>query len=342
MRAVLYADLSMGGFVVALLCALVVVRVRAQRRRTQLAAARERFEGLIAERLVGDGETPAPRALGRIERRALLDAGLAALLELRGRERDRVAALLDEAGVVDAEAATLRSGAPALRRHAADVLGLIASPGTREPLRAALLDSDALVRIAAARGLAELGDEGANGSITQIADEAAAQHHSGAVAELVLALGARAPARLAPLYADSSSPEVRRIVIAAVGELRLGEHVGLLRDALGGDDELAARAARGLGLIGDLESTDALLQVVANSGRSWFVRAAASTALGQLGDPFAVEALTTELAAEEWPRRRAAAEALARLGSDGEAALQAASSEPRTEAGRHAAAALDR
>jgi HEAT repeat protein len=160
------------------------------------------------------------------------------------------------------------------------------------------------------------------------------------VAELVLALGARAPARLASVYFNSGSSEVRRIVVAVIGELRLAEHVGILREALDGDDELAARAARGLGLVGDLESTDSLLAVLRDPDRSWFVRAAASTALGHLGDPAAVEPLTAELRAGEWPRRRAAAEALARLGTAGEGALRTAAGH-ETEAGRHAAAALD-
>jgi HEAT repeat protein len=340
MDSVRYVDAALIVVVLALLVALITVRVRAQRRRTRLTAARERFEALIAARLVGDDLAPIPHRLDELQRGALLDAGIAALLELRGRERERVAALLEEAGVVDAEATALRMGSPERRRLAADSLGLIASPVTREPLRAALQDEDVLVRLAAARGLAELGDADEQWSTELIADAAADEHHLGAVAELILALGARAPARIASVYFNSRSSEVRRIVVAVIGELRLGRHVGILREALEGDDELAARAARGLGLVGDLESTDSLLDVVRDPTRTWFVRAAASTALGQLGDPRAVEPLRAELAASEWPRRRAAAEALARLGPAGEHALRAAAG-LETEAGRHAAAALD-
>jgi HEAT repeat protein len=340
MEPVRYVDAASIVVVAALLVTLVTVRARAQHRRTRLATARERFETLIAAQLVGEDTAPAPRGLDALERHALLDAGLAALLELRGRERERVAALLEEAGVVAAETASLRTGSPERRRLAADSLGLIASNVTRAPLREALQDEDVLVRLAAARGLAELGDADEQWSTELIADAAADEHHLGALAELILALGARAPARLGSVYFNSRSSEVRRIVVAVIGELRLGEHVGILRDALEGDDELAARAARGLGLLGDLESTDALLDVVRDPARSWFVRAAASTALGQLGDPAAVEPLRAELAAGEWPRRRAAAEALARLGPAGESALRGAAG-PETEAGRHAAAALD-
>ena len=340
MDSVRYVDAALIAVVAALLVALVTVRVRAQRRRSRLAVARDRFEALIAARLVSDEATPVPADLDKLERGALLDAGLAALLELRGRERERVATLLEEAGVVDAETTALRTGNPGRRRRAADTLGLIASDSTREPLRAALQDQDVRVRLAAARALAELGDADEQWSTTLIADAAAYEPRLGTVAELVLALGARAPARLASVYFNSGSSEVRRVVVAVIGELRLGEHVGILREALDGDDELAARGARGLGLVGDVESTDTLLAVVGDSGRSWFVRAAASTALGQLGDPAAVEPLTAELRAGEWPRRRAAAEALARLGPAGEAALRNAAG-LKTEAGRHAAAALD-
>jgi HEAT repeat protein len=340
MDAVHYVDGALLVVVGALLVALVAVRVRSHRRRARLAAARERFEALIAARLVSDDPPPPPPDLDDLEREALLEAGLAALLELRGRERERVSALLEEAGVVDAESAALRSGSADRRRRAVDILGLVASPATREPLRSALDDPDVLVRLAAARGLAELGDVDDQWSTELIADAAADEHRLGALAELLLALGARAPARLASVYFNSRSSEVRRIVVAVIGELRLGRHVGILREALDGDDELAARAARGLGQVGDLESTESLLAVVRDQDRTWFVRAAASTALGQLGDPAAVEPLTAELAASEWPRRRAAAEALARLGPDGEAALQKAAG-AETEAARHATAALD-
>jgi HEAT repeat protein len=341
MQTVRYVDAALIVVISVLLGALVTVRARAQRRRGRLAVARERFEGMIAARLVEGDSAPAPTGLDELERVALMDAGLAALLELRGRERERVATLLEEAGIVDFEAAALGHRSADRRRRAADVLGLIASPGTRAPLRAALQDTDVLVRLAAARGLAELGDVDEQWSTTLIADAAADEHRLGPLAELVLALGARAPARLASVYFNSRSSEVRRIVVAVIGELRLGEHVGILREALDGDDELAARAARGLGLVGDVESTGALLAVVSDPGRSWFVRAAASTALGQLGDPAAVDPLAAELAADEWPRRRAAAEALARLGPAGETALRSAAG-LETEAGRHAAAALDR
>jgi HEAT repeat protein len=341
MEAVEYVDVALGALVALILAALVIVRVRAGRRRARLAAAHERYEHLIAQLLAGDEPVPAPSGLHGLERQGLLEAGLDALLELRGRERERVAALLEDAGLVDAQTETLRRGRPVARRHAVDTLGMIASPGTQEPLREALGDSDSLVRLAAARGLAEVGEPGDEDAMSEVAD-AVARHHAGEVAELVLALGARSPDRLAPLYERSRSDDVRRIVIAAIGELRLGMHVGLLRSALDGDDELAARAARGLGAIGDSQSTPALLQVVADTGRTWFVRAAASTALGELGDPAAVTALTAELRAEEWPRRRAGAEALAKLGPGGQAALEAAAAEPSTEARRHAAAALDR
>ena len=340
MDSVRYVDAALIVVVGTLLVMLVTVRVRAHRRHARLAVARERFEALIADRLVSDRATPPPTGLSELERGALLDAGLAALLELRGRERERVAALLGEAGVVDAETTALGSGGADRRRRAADVLGLIASPATRGPLRSGLHDPDVRVRLAAARGLAELGDVDEEWSTTLIADAAAYEHRLGALAELVLALGARAPGRLASVYFNSRSSEVRRIVVAVVGELRLVEHVGILREALDGDDELAARAARGLGMVGDLESMDHLLEVLRDPGHSWFVRAAASTALGQLGDPAAVEPLTAELTAHEWPRRRAAAEALARLGPAGKAVLRGAAG-LETEAGRHAAAALD-
>jgi HEAT repeat protein len=240
------------------------------------------------------------------------------------------------------QADALRRGRPATRRLAADLLGLIASPATRPPLRAALGDEDELVRLSAARGLAELGDEDL-GPVAAIAD-AAVERHGGAVAELVVTLGARRPDALRDLYREARALELRRLVVAAIGELRVGQHADLLREALDAEDsELVARAARALGLLGDVEATDRLVGLVSERAHPWYVRSVATTALGQLGDPAAVPALAAELAeGAQWPERRAAAEALARLGPDGEEALERAMDVAGDGVREHAQAALDR
>ena len=343
MRALEYVDLSLAGMVAALLLELATVRAVTRRRRARTAAARERFEELLAEVLVSEGPVPAQLELDRLQQDTLLDVGLAALLELRGRERERVAALLEAGGLVERAAATLGRGRVWARRHAADVLGLVASPGAAEPLRAALEDADPIVRVAAAHGLAQLDPERVAARAPEIAD-AAADRGAGAVAELALALGVRAPAALGPMYASARLTEARRIAVAAIGALRLQQHAPLLREALRDpDDELAARAARALGRIGDTGAADALLAVVRDENRAWFVRSVATTALGQLGDPAAVATLAAELEeSDEWPRRRAAAEALAELGPDGEAALRAALAAPAEDVREQAQAALDR
>jgi HEAT repeat protein len=126
------------------------------------------------------------------------------------------------------------------------------------------------------------------------------------------------------------------------GELRIAQHAPLLRDAIASvDDELAARAARGSGLIGDIDAVPELLSVLRDESRPWFVRAAAAKAVGMIGDTRAVPALETELAGDAWWVQATAAEALAQLGVEGKHALERASASLRPDVRDHAVAALD-
>jgi len=116
---------------------------------------------------------------------------------------------------------------------------------------------------------------------------------------------------------------VRTLAAAVVGELRLSEHAPLLRDCLEGDDDLATRAARGLGLIGDGEAVPALVALLADPGRGPSVRVAAATALGAIGDPRAALVLGWQLRSQDWSVRAAAEAALPFLPDAGRALVSA-------------------
>jgi HEAT repeat protein len=86
--------------------------------------------------------------------------------------------------------------------------------------------------------------------------------------------------------------------------------IGALDDP---DDEVQQYAAKGLARIGDASAAYALLRPRVYRSENAVTRWFAVAALGKLGEPLVVEALTDALADEEWIVRNEAAEALKRL-----------------------------
>jgi HEAT repeat protein len=252
----------------------------------------------------------------------LLEVALEAIVELRGREGERLTALLEEMGAIDELCDELLARSPVTRRHAAEALGELRSPASSEGLLFGVNDPDRDSRLACARALAELGDERYTKAVLDAADEAA-ELRPGAAASVLLSVGMCDSAGLAYALEPVRSTAVRRLTAGVIAELRLAEHAPLLRATLGDpDNELVTRAARGLGAIGDFDAVDALLEMVGGNERPWFSRAVAAGALGAIGDPRAVPALETLLETEDrWLMRDRATAALSRLGEDGHAAL---------------------
>jgi HEAT repeat protein len=319
--------------VVLLIALITVVRERAVRRRRQEAKLRPPAERLLAEFLVGSPRVPpmaGQEMAGQDERAILLQAALEALSDLRGSERTRLVELLEQLGYARQAISELAARRRAVRRRAAETLAAMASPQAVPALTAGLADRDVLVRTTCARILAEMGGEetvplvvAAAGRDVLIAP--------GAAAAVVLALGQRRPAALAPLLGPGAPPELRAIAITIVAELRLAQHAPALEESLSDSDIIAASAARGLGLIGESRATRALARLALDEQRSPSARAEAVTALGSIGDPAEIHLLERLIAAADWPVQAAAARALARLGALGIAALHRAarSSQPQ-------------
>lgn len=140
------------------------------------------------------------------------------------------------------------------------------------------------------------------------------------------------------LIAELSNPlEHEKLVIRAVAaselsRLRARQAVAPLIEMLESDPNEYARvfAARALGEIGPLDKVagplrDALRDPSPN------VRTSVAVSLGELGDEGAIEALIDRVQDDEWPVRRAAAEALVRIGDPRAAEpLRVASSRERS------------
>ena len=331
-------SLGITGLLVLVLTQQVVHRVR---RRANLGL-RPAYELVVAEYLVDEGAPGPPRPKGRRARAVLRQVALAALIELRGRERVRLTELLERTGIVEYTLDELGSRRCLTRRRAAEMLGEMRSVQAKAALLAGLGDADRAVRLGCARALAELGDEPAAQQVLAVA-EAEVDFSPGAVSDVLLALAARKPSLLAEALSTTTSIPLRRILTAILGELRLAEHTPLLRRALADeDDQVVARTARGLGLIGDDQSVPALAALLADGTRSDPVKAAAAAALGWIGDAAAIGPLETALSSGGWAVKTAAAQALALLGEEGAEALGRVASGDRPALRAHALVALGR
>ena len=338
--ALLWATIGLAAVALLLVAMIVVKRALADKRRRRDAKLRPEIELQLAEHLALDDPEPAPRPQSRAARRLLLVVALEALGELRGAERQRVTELLEQSGTVADLKWRLLSRRWKRRLEAAEALTEVRSQGPIDALQVGLFDRKSTVRLTCASALAELGEQESIPSVLAVTDEVAAEQ-PGAAAAILLALGRRAPLSLSTALQPEYSPELSRLAASVIGELHISEHAELLLEALDSpDDELVARAARGLGAIGDVDAVGRLLRLLEEPDRAWFVRLASVGALGQIGDPTAVEALERELYSENWYLAEKSATALRQLGAAGEAVLDRALGSHNLEARGHAVVAM--
>lgn len=233
-----------------------------------------------------------PRAVGPLVERLSLAQSLVA--------RKNLAAALVAVGeeAVNLLAAKLRDERWYVVRNVAAILGEIGYGGSVGELRESLRHPDGRVRREALRSLAAIG-------------------------------GPEAGEALVALVADRD-PAVRRQVVVSLGILRSARGVEPLCAILAERDlflrslALKREAVLALGRIGDRRAVPCLMELL--GGRHWFARRrredlgiAAAAALGQLGDPAALE--TLEILAARRGRLGAACgdavEAIRRLAEDG-------------------------
>jgi HEAT repeat protein len=328
----LYVVAGLAAVNVLLVLLIVAIRAVMVRRRNRIARLREPVELSLADFLAGGPDPAVPTT--RDERAVMLDIALAALADLRGGERARLAGYLERYGYGADAVAALQSRSRIKRQRAAETLASLAGPAVVPALTASLADRDPLVRTACARTLAETGGEDL---VPRIVDTARRDELTtpGAGAAVVLALGRHRPGALAALLSPREPPQVRLIAVRIAGELRLSEHAALLLEALDGPDRLAAEAAAGLGRIGEVRAVGPLSALALDEDRAPEARAAAVTGLGAIGDPAATGVAERLLGSGDWRLMDAAARALGQLGEPGNAVLRQA-----VESGRPASSEL--
>jgi HEAT repeat protein len=264
---------------------------------------------------------------------------LAALIDLSGSERDDLVALMGRLGYLDDAMAGLTARRRGVRRRAAELLAAAPAPAVVPALVAGLRDSDPLVRTSCARTLAKAGPEDVTPLIAATA-ERDMRVVPGAAAAVVLALGRSRPAALTALLGADTPVPVRAVTVSVAGRMRLAGLAPSLRSCLPGGDGLAAKAAEGLGMIGDITAVGALRDLARDRNRALPARAAAIEALGAIGDPWSVPLLESLLRVADWPIRAAAAHALGRLGEPGAEALRRGVSSGPAEVREQAEAVL--
>lgn len=297
---------------------------------------------------VAASDEPDPELLGRLARLSgqrwkAAEPTLVALQgKVRGDARLALVALLDARGTLRrARRRTRRFGAVG-RAQAAEVLGSTGgSLGTSDLVRL-LRDRDPEVRRVAARAIGRIGAASAAGDLLRVV-AAKRDVPTSVVAQALLRIGT--PAQLA-LIAATRSPEdlVRAVAIEILGLTRAVSAGARIRACLEADEstEVRVRAARALGRLGLPSALTPLLEATRRS-RPVALRTVATGALGELGDPRAVERLTRLLSDPPHRVASTAARSLMRIVPDGVRALQAvADAEPECSCARHARDALSR
>jgi hypothetical protein len=188
------AILVLGGIFGLLLGVILVGRWRADRHRRRTARLRPTIETDLALYLA-DPDADAPQPPEPEEgRRLFRDVAVEALVELTGRERERLAELLERDGIVHETSLELLARRRLTRLHAAEFLAEMRSRSAADTLLIGLLDEDPDVRLACARALAELGEEEFVEPLIAASDEEATER-PGAAAAVLLAVGWTSGAR---------------------------------------------------------------------------------------------------------------------------------------------------
>jgi HEAT repeat protein len=235
----------------------------------------------LADALVNGTPVEPPR--GRVRRRAFRLAALDLFAELTGESRARLAALVDDAGVLDDAVRTLRRSPFVYpRRRAADGLGEFRSPRFAPAFEAGLDDRDPIVRVACARGLLRIPALGSLDRILDVLDrDALAEPIETAAA--FLALGEAAPEALVRLNRSARSPTVRWYAALVLARTGRAEALPALRDALATPNALmVSHAVHGIAAAGGAEAATLLEGVAADAERDAAIRELAGRELARL------------------------------------------------------------
>jgi HEAT repeat protein len=313
---------GVGGFLLLLTVAIVINKAlremgeRLDRRRRAL------LEPLVFEYLGATTSRPLrdvlPKPPSRRDRRLLEQILLESARLVKGSTQERITAAFEGQGAVREAIRALESARWWKRADAAEKLGLMRSQAAVEPLVQRMNDPEPEVRIRAARALGLIrGKTSIRPLVGALADPS--RWSAIRVAEILISVGSEAVDEL--LAAFDTLPQNGRVsALDVLGRIRGLRALGLMKSCLlDPHPDIRARAAHGLGLIGDPGTTPDL--VAALQDQEWPVRAMAAKSLGRLGDPSAILPLREAMKDRRWWVRYNSGEALRHMGNTGLEAL---------------------
>lgn len=301
---------------VALTLGVKALRIVGGRRREKRARA---LEEVLEDSLFSGEVHPALREVRGRDLDLLAVLMVEYLTVLSGGERARLAALAEEAGLVNRYHRMLTARNRWRRARAAENLGYFGGPEAVTPLSGLLSHPDETLRAVAARALARVGTPEAAEKLAETLNDPSELTRL-RMAENLERIG---PLAVGPLVEalESGAPEARVLAARVLGNLRAaGARPALSRVARRGDSiDLRAQATLALGKAGDPEDLPVLLE--ACEDEEWPVRAQAANALEIVGDTSSIPALQKLTVDREWWVRLNASRALANMGPEGEKAL---------------------
>lgn len=240
------------------------------------------------------------------------------LPQLRGADRDNLANLLEQGGMLPQARQGLRSRRAARRQRSAELLGAAGNRRAAAGLAKMLDDRDGEVRQTAARALGRIGDPLSVPPLLDALDRKRVSAHT--VSMALLRIGSAGAGELTIALA-SDSPRVRAVAADTTGALGLIAAVPTLEDLLTDENHTTRiSAVRALGRLGVPTATPTLIRrlqhelVVPSLTFDDDYARALITSLGQIGERSAIPVLEQSLM-RSYRLSSAAADALSEMGA---------------------------
>jgi HEAT repeat protein len=321
-QILIWAILTISGIFLILTILIVANKAWRETRAARRARHRRELEPRILSWAHGDEKTVRkaldhrPSALDKtVLEQILLDH----IQRVRGIERERMAAAVEQLGLIDVYLEGLESRRWWRRAESAEKLGLAASKRAIQPLSNALDDEMPEVRLRAAKALGQLGGVASARKLVRALNEPN-RWSTIRVADILIGMGHESIDAVIEAF-DDLSREGQLAVLDIVGRVRpLAATPWLLGKLTDKSTDIRARACHALGSIGDPNVSKEL--ITALNDVEWPVRAMAAKALGRMRLADAIPELARALRDSQWWVRRNAAHALRTIGPRGLEALE--------------------
>ncbi|MBP6012885.1 MAG: HEAT repeat domain-containing protein [Alphaproteobacteria bacterium] len=338
LTAIWLTSLLLSASATAAMCSLIAARVVRTAKAEARAALKRRLTQALLAAAEDDTKTPPFANLSRHRRTVLTEAGIELLDLVRGAMAFRIVDVLMRAGANRVLDRWIKSANPLRRAAAAEAMAHFANHAGLAELQAALDDTDADVRLAAASSLIKLGAAPPLPDLLRHLNDHGTP--SARIAQILGLIVDQHPGEILKLAQDGNAgPFIRAKAIetmAGTGDYALLPHViGLATDD---DADVRAAAIRSLAKLAHPAARDTIANAIAD--KAWFVRAAAAEAAGKLGLYDLVPVLTTLVDDPIWWVRFRASEALIALDEVGRAALRNIAAKARGRSAHAASVAL--